>query len=845
MIEPSRLAYLDYLPDGVMLLDAEGRVLYANQALAHLLGRPLEEILGKHCYELVHGQEERPPFCVEMRMREQGASASLVFYEPRLKEFLWAYAAPIRDEKGRITGCFHLVRRLVGEETSSVSGALLGALLDLVPGPCYLADEDYRILLANRILREKVGENPLGRKCYEVITGRPSPCRNCRAEKIFEGGVEAWEVRFPLDGRWYLATSGLWQDPFTGKCYRINLLIDIHQRKVLEERWRLLFEESPAALVVTTPEGRILTVNRAFREQLRCPEDCDFSQASAQDFWIDPRQRERFVELLRREGQVCGFEARLRDSCGEERIYLISSKLFHLEEGEEIWSHIQDITALRETQKALAESEARFRALAESAPLAIVLLDEEGKITYFNPAAERMFGYREEEIKGRDLHLTLAPPEYHERYLQGFKRLKETGKSCVEGQAVEVEALRRDGSRFPAEVYCSVLRYGGRQLYLGLAQDITERKRLEEERLQMEKYRALELLAGGVAHDLNNLLTSLIGNLELLERRLAEEPALEILRRAERVASQARHLAQDLLIFSKGDIPAPKEVVLKDFLQDFLKFLLHGRPVRFHLEVPPGLPPLHMDASHLAQLVQNLVINSLEAMPEGGDLFVRAEVQQGELILTFRDNGPGIPSEILPFIFEPGFTTKPAGTGLGLAVVKSIAERYGGRVEAASEPGQGASFRIYFPVERLRKGRPREEEIPPPPPSRFSGRVLVMDDEEPIRVLLSEALSQLGLEVETAVEGEEALRKWEEARARGRPFDLLILDLTVPGGKGAFWVAERLKDQEDPPPLILSTGYVVDTKSLGEKSTLFAGILRKPYTLQELARLLQRYLPHA
>ncbi|HFC97314.1 MAG TPA: response regulator, partial [Thermosulfurimonas dismutans] len=244
-------------------------------------------------------------------------------------------------------------------------------------------------------------------------------------------------------------------------------------------------------------------------------------------------------------------------------------------------------------------------------------------------------------------------------------------------------------------------------------------------------------------------------------------------------------------------------------------------------------------SSHFAQMIQNLVLNALEAMPQGGDIFIQAEYQDGEVILVIRDTGPGIPREIQSRIFEPGFTTKPAGTGLGLAVVKSVVERYGGEIEVFSLPGEGTTFRIRLPAAE----RPGEKEPPAPEtpvePRKFSGRVLVMDDEEPIRLLLAEALGYLGVEVETAENGPEALEKYEKALSEGRPFDLLLLDLTVPGGKGARWVAERLKDRQPRPRLILSTGYSLEGSEAIEP---FDGLLRKPYTLEELTELLRRHL---
>uniref|UniRef100_UPI0025F445D2 ATP-binding protein n=1 Tax=Thermosulfurimonas sp. TaxID=2080236 RepID=UPI0025F445D2 len=275
------------------------------------------------------------------------------------------------------------------------------------------------------------------------------------------------------------------------------------------------------------------------------------------------------------------------------------------------------------------------------------------------------------------------------------------------------------------------------------------------------------------------------------------------------------------------------------FLKELVSFLVHGSSVRVHLEIPEGIPPLRMDSSHFAQMIQNLILNALEAMPQGGDIFIQAEYQDGEVVLVIRDTGPGIPREVQSRIFEPGLTTKPAGTGLGLAVVKSVVERYGGEIEVFSFPGEGTTFRIRLPAAE----KSGEKEIPSPETPiesrKFSGRVLVMDDEEPIRLLLAEALGYLGVEVETAENGPEALAKYEKALSEGRPFDLLLLDLTVPGGKGARWVAERLKDRQPRPRLILSTGYSLEGSEAIEP---FDGLLRKPYTLEELTELLRRHL---
>jgi len=837
---------LDLLPDGVMVLDAEGRILYANSAMAEILRKPLSEIVGSYCYELVHGRDTRPPFCVQMRMEIEKRPHAEEVYEPHLGAWLWIYAAPVRDEKGRFVACFHLTRDVTGEKQNLIGNHLFSRIVEMLPGFFYLSDRNYRILAANRRFKEWVGQEPVGKSCYEVIHGRKEPCEWCRQDEVFEEGKTIqWEARCPRDNRWYLAVNAPFDSP-SGERFKISLVFDIHERKTLEEKLYRLFEDNPAGLVVTDFEGRILMANRALRALMGATQKGEFDGKSVWDYYLHPEDRKRLIETLRKKGEVSGYELPLRDHRGRIRTVLVSARVFGEGEHREIWSTLQDITALKEAEAALAESEARFRTLAENAPLAVILMDEEGRITYFNPMAERIFGWMEREVLGKELHLVLAPPKYHQRYREGFARVRATGKSRLFGKRLEFEALRKDGSTFPAEVFFSIIEVRGRRLYLGLVQDISERKRLEEERLKLEKHRALELLAGGVAHDFNNLLTSILGNLDLLERLVENGKVREIIERSRKVAREARDLARDLLVFSKGDIPIPKEVVIRDFLKELVRFLTHGSPVRVHFEIPLGLPPLKIDSSHFAQMIQNLVLNALEAMPEGGDLFVQAEAMGDRVILTVRDTGPGIPPEILHQIFEPGFTTKPAGSGLGLAVVKSIVERYGGSIEVSSRPGEGTLFRITLPAGETKRpsaGGPGAEEVSFPERERFSGRVLVMDDEEPIRTLLAEALGYLGVEVETAASGEEALRKYRRALEEGKPFDLLILDLTVPGGKGALWVAERLREGSGPRPrLILSTGYALEALKDGDLTTPFDDVLKKPYTLEELSNLLRKHL---
>ncbi|OAQ21607.1 hybrid sensor histidine kinase/response regulator [Thermosulfurimonas dismutans] len=835
-------SFLDLLPDGVMIVDAEGKILYANPAMSKLLKRPLSEIKGGYCYKLIHGTEERPPFCVHDLMHTEDKPVTREFFEPHLKVWLWAYGAPIRDESGKIRACFHITRDVTAEKNNLIGSHLFEKIVDTLPGYFYLSDKDYRILAANQRFKNWVGMEPIGHKCHEVIHGSPKPCKWCRQKIIFEKGKTIeWETICSKDQRWYLAINTPFDSP-SGERFKITLIFDIDRRKRLEERLKRVFEESPAAIFISDWEGNIKLANPALRKLLKVPLDLDLTRFKTSDFYVNQEDRNRLLQELEKKKEISGYELEIKDFLGQKLWVALTLKMVKEEGQYHIWGTLQDITVRKKAEQALIESEARFRVLAENAPLGVILIDDQDKIIYFNPAAEKIFGYKTDEILGKSFHLILASTNSYKGALASFKQIPKIGNSHLANQRFELQTKRKDGTVFPAEIFLSIIQLPDKLYYLWIIQDISERKKLEEKRLQLEKHRALELLAGGIAHDFNNILASIIGNLELAQKLTEDQKLKNILKRAEKVACEARNLARDLLTFSKGDIPVPKEVDLRSFLGELARFLLHGSAIKLHLEIPEGLPPVKIDPTHLAQAIQNLILNAKEAMPEGGELFIQAVHVDDRVVIVVRDTGPGIPKDILPKIFEPGFTTKPAGTGIGLSVVKTVVERYNGEISVHSVPGKGTTFKIFLPAGESKKKSRSEKKTLIREPKIFSGQVLVMDDEESIRILLKETLTLMGLSVETAEDGEEALEKYRKALETGNPFDLVILDLTVPGGKGGVWTIERLRKLDPQVKAILSTGYTLDDVRKIVKDLPFVDILRKPYTMDELSQILEKHI---
>ena len=393
--------------------------------------------------------------------------------------------------------------------------------------------------------------------------------------------------------------------------------------------------------------------------------------------------------------------------------------------------------------------------------------------------------------------------------------------------------------------------------FIGVNMEITERKQAEGVREQAARLESLGLLAGGIAHDFNNILTAVVGNISLALNKIGgAHSAAPQLVACEKALEKATGLTRQLLTFSRGGEPIRGAVDTCHLLQEVASFGLHGSRCKAKLNLAPDLWWLNADAGQIHQALQNMIINALHAMPGGGLLTITAGNQRvdgsectlpaGRYVkIEVADQGCGIPPEILPRIFDPYFTTKPAGTGLGLASVFSIVKRHGGAIDVTSTPGEGTTFSLLLPAA---DGKPSGAEtlpdagLSPPTPGT---PILVMDDEEMIRVLAEAMLEKLGYRPVTCGDGTEAIDLYRRALEKGERFAAVILDMTVPAGMGGKEAASRILDLDPDALLVISTGYSVDTAYLGEDDPLFRGAVSKPYNMnrlaEEMARVLKRH----
>jgi CheY-like chemotaxis protein len=375
--------------------------------------------------------------------------------------------------------------------------------------------------------------------------------------------------------------------------------------------------------------------------------------------------------------------------------------------------------------------------------------------------------------------------------------------------------------------------------------DVTEQKRMREELQRSQRMESLSLFAAGIAHDFNNFLTSFFVGIELIKKELPPRtPGQEYLAIVMSVFSRAKDLTHRLLAFAKGGSPVRKLLNVYDVVRESCALSLSGSRIQHNVAVDEDTWLVEADANQLSQVFNNIIINARQAMldhgtvditirncriPEGGD----GALPRGEYVeVLFRNDGPGIPEDVLPRIFDPFFTTKQEGSGLGLATSYAIIKNHGGHISAASLPGQGASFRVLLPALREVKAEGEQELSAEAAPGE--GRVLLMDDEEAICNLVKAILTRAGYRVSTASNGQEALRAYRQAAAAHQPFDLAILDLTIRGGMGGEETLAELRTVDPHVAAIASSGYS-DTAILSQmKAHGFLGVLPKPYLSHEL-----------
>jgi two-component system, cell cycle sensor histidine kinase and response regulator CckA len=498
----------------------------------------------------------------------------------------------------------------------------------------------------------------------------------------------------------------------------------------------------------------------------------------------------------------------------------------------------------RQTEKQLRESEERYRIAIEHSHDGVAIVQGDVHV-YANRRLVEIFGYdNPEDLMGVSSTFLVHPDDKEKVAAYHTMRL--------EGEATpsryEFKGIKKDGSLVFIEAVVTTIAYKGQNGILGYLRDIGDRRRLEEELFKASKLESLGILAGGIAHDFNNIMTAIMGNISLARMTTKpDDPSFKRLTGAEQAVHRAKDLTQQLLTFSKGGAPVKRTTGIAHILEDSTNFTLTGSNVRCFFSLPTDLMSVDVDEGQVSQVIQNLVINAKEAMPMGGTIEVRAEnaiiehdqgpedVLPGKgayIKVSITDQGIGIPEEYIGKIFDPFFSTKQKGSGLGLATSYSIIKKHGGYIQAKSHLGIGTTFTIYLPATRKSGPAPVDEK---PALSMGKGRILLMDDEEIVRDTIGEMLTCLGYETGFAKDGVEAIDLYVEARKNGAPFDMVILDLTIPGGMGGEEAMEELLEIDPDIKAVVSSGYANNRVMSDFSRYGFVNVISKPYRIEELS----------
>jgi PAS domain S-box-containing protein len=513
----------------------------------------------------------------------------------------------------------------------------------------------------------------------------------------------------------------------------------------------------------------------------------------------------------------------------------------------------RNISELKRAERAAAEERERLSVTLHSIGDGVIATDISGRVSYFNEVAEQLTGWTLAEAAG-------CPS------VEVFKIVNEkTGAACADpvrkvldqGRLVSLDShtalIRKDGSRLSIADSCAPIRdREGRIVGTVIVfRDVTNERKMIEEMLKIRKLESVGLLAAGIAHDFNNILTAILGNVELagVVMKTDGEQAAALLADAQKAAGRAAKLTRQLLTFAKGGEPIKETTDLVELVRESADFILLGSSVSCDYVFPEDLALINADSGQISQVIQNIVLNAKQAMPEGGKIQIICanaegvtetalppEMRQGRFVrISIKDSGSGIAAEIIDQIFDPFFSTKPEGSGLGLAICHSVIIKHDGWIAVQSAPGEGTVFSIWLPVAQVAEvvaAQSAKEEAA----EKKTARIMVMDDDQMLRDLAKAQLRALGHEAVLVADGEEAICAYHRLREEGRPADLVIMDLTIPGGMGGQEAAKRLLEEDPDARLIVASGYSNDPVLAEYKTYGFRAAVAKPFSLKELRR---------
>ena len=898
--------------DAVIILK-DGRCVSCNKKAELMYGCTQEELRGKHPGEV------SPPWQPDGRGSDEVARERIcAALEGRPQRFEWQHKradGTLFDAEvslARVEFGSELLVQVVIRDITDIKRTELALreseeryrrIASCVPDVIWIADCSGRFVYVNEVvermfgqtvedsLKLSIGDTVIPEYAARVRAMFEETLAAARAPDFNRNRIRTYELpEIRKDGSmfWAEVTSSILWSADGAPAGVIGVTRDITERREAakalkegEERYRRIARCIPDLLWIIDNAGRITYVNESV-ERITGWTVEEFQKLSIEDVMVpeDAARARAIYDTAVMKAKLPGYdrnrivlnEYRNLKKDGSTFWAEVTSAFLWTEDGQPagLIGTTRDVTERKLAAKAIRESEERYRRIACCVPDVIWICDLSGRFLYANEAVTRLQGWTPEEF----LKLTYADvmdPEGATRAMaaikDGLKRAKAPGYEQDPVRAFEAKAFKKDGSTFWAEVSAAFLLAEDRTPtgLIGSMRDITERKQSEQERemlqtqlIQAQKMEAIGQLAGGVAHDFNNILTAILMQLNLLENESnVPDDVRRSLKEMEGMAQRATNLTRQLLLFSRRQVLQRQVLDLNSLLGNLLKMLRRLIGENIHLEFNGSGEALWLEADPgmLEQVVMNLVVNARDAMPRGGRVMLRTyvvtldgstkarhpEAREGVFVcLSVADTGSGIDSATAKRIFEPFFTTKEAGkgTGLGLATVYGIAKQHGGWVEMETQLGKGSAFTIFLPA--CAGGVLAAEPVPGGTLPRGRGeRVLLVEDEAAVRQAVSDMLERLGYQVSAASDGAEAMGLWRKELGS---FDLVLSDIVMPGGISGDDFAEQVLREKRDLRVVLMSGYRPEVRIHSPDLVPRISFLQKPFSATALADVLHERL---
>jgi len=883
-VDHSYRVLIEEMQAGAITLTASGDILYANSFMEKMLNLPLEKIIGNSISQLVH-PSELPVLQAVLKQLEQGLAVSteiklLTPGNPTLPAYFTASQILLEDMPVYCLAVTDLSEqkrqeRILAEE--QLSRSIISQSADAI----IVCDETGRVIRSSQNAFDLVGRNFLNEHFDDafhlVIDTETDPRSIARKES------ERFSVNHILTGNKFhsckafiekhgqstnhllLNAAPLLDDSSQEVIGGIINLADITRIIALEkqlkenEEWLATTLRSIGdGVIATDRSGNVILMNSVAQELTGWPEPAAIGKPIEEIFHIVNEDTylkvENPVGRVIQEGVILGLanHTLLINRMGQEITIDDSAAPIRDTNGQIIGVVLvfRDQTEERRTQKALRESRNRLVEAQRIARMGDFVFEvKTGKISWSETLYEMAQIDKNTEIKLPDINETLYHPEDREQIGRWLNDCLASGSDKLIPN--EYRIIRRDGTVLHVRTSGVIQRIQGEAVKVfGTIQDVSERRQWEEQLLHIQKMDAIGTLAGGIAHDFNNILSVITGNLSYALSMIRPiDELFEVLSEVQQGAKNAQGLTQQLLTFSRGGEPVKKVEKLNPLIQEAATFVARGSQIRCDFDLQDDLWMAEIDRGQVNQVISNLVINSIQAMPDGGIVRLHTEnallnassgvpLRPGRYAkITISDEGIGISEKHLGKIFTPFFTTKQKGNGLGLATAYSIISKHNGHISVTSKLDVGTTFSIYLPA-TLENVKSDGEKLATA--HKGHGKILVMDDQEPILKMAGRILRVMGYEAVLATDGAEAIKLYRDAFEARTPFDLVILDLTVPGGMGGAKAIPELLKIDPKIKAIVSSGYSNDPIMANYADYGFSAVVPKPYTKAQLAEILNR-----